>query len=135
VSGDRPGWDDAAIDAALVAAISHFDAEDYWAEWSTETLREAFLAGREAGLIEATGRDAAVRADERTRIADGIAERCDEVYPPDVFIPVTPEDVRAYHAGFEAAGLSVDQWSAHIMRHAHRIIAEEVREGGRSPCS
>jgi hypothetical protein len=125
VSGGRPGWDD-AVAAALEAKlpVDAPDERDY--HWiSVERIVAAAYPAIES----------AARVDERARIADGIAERCDEVYPPDVFIPVTPEDVRAYHAGFEAAGLSVDQWSAHIMRHAHRIIAEEVREGGRSPCS
>jgi hypothetical protein len=124
VSGDRPGWDDAAMIERVELELMHLRDED----GGTPTFWE--LAEAAYGVIVG-----AVRADERTRIADSIAERCEEVYPPDVFTPVTPEDVRAYHAGFSAAGLSVDQWSAHIMRHAHRIIAAEVREGGRSPCS
>jgi hypothetical protein len=123
VSGDRPGWDD-AVQAWLDFICPLREHQDFYRETAERSLAAVYPV-----IV------AAARADERARIADGIAERCDEVYPPDVFIPVTPEDVRAYHAGFEAAGLSVDQWSAHIMRHAHRIIAEEVREGGRSPCS
>lgn len=41
-----------------------------------------------------------------------------DTYPEDVFTVVDAAIVTKVHAAFDQAGLSVDQWSAQLIRHA-----------------
>lgn len=53
-------------------------------------------------------------------------------YPEDIFIPVNEDTVQAVHTAFGDYQLSVDQWSAHLMRHA-ATLAEHHADQEQQP--
>jgi hypothetical protein len=57
-----------------------------------------------------------------------------EQYPEDIFRPPSAARITEVHRAFGIPGLSVDQWTAHIMRHAANVAehrADAIQVGGK----
>jgi hypothetical protein len=78
--------------------------------WQHEALKSRALLREQAKEIELLTRELRIVHDCVTSYSDN--------YPVDVFRPIEAQDVPKYHAAIRGAGLSVDRWSAKIIRHA-----------------
>mgnify|MGYP001146256919 CR=1 FL=1 len=79
--------------------------------------------------------NAVARAEVWREVADFIAERGEAIYPRDVFLPPSKEDLYEVNALLERErGHQLDGIAAECMRRAYAAAAALVRERAESPC-
>jgi hypothetical protein len=66
------------------------------------------------------------RCEELEEALQRIAQWCD-AYPPDIFIPPTDAEFKKAHVVLQAAGLSLDKFSADMGRHCLKGIGVIAR--------
>lgn len=69
---------------------------------------------------------ARAKREERERIATEVRQRATEIWPVDVFPCMDTPDWEVINATIRQAGYTPDRISAHVMRHAFDVAAEEI---------
>lgn len=109
----------ALVDTAVTAYLAHLR------EYPGADIA-AVVAGVEAVLADIGTLAAATGLARPADVTRGWADNWAMHYPADVFIPLEPNDIHAVHEAFHAAGLSVDAWTAHIMRHVCLAMRDDA---------